>query len=140
MQGYKTPLSPLATLLTPFFKDLLIFFDTMNKLSFIDIHMTNSTLKSTQSLTLFDSIFTDLQILLTVNDLKLSTYYQSNFQNVLTSVMLNAPEIFNAFFEQAAAVDNRIGVLLSQTYSHVCQSLTFHLVMPLNILTLLTTA
>lgn len=112
----------MALALVPFFKDLFVLFDSFNKLSLNDSLFASIGNNSAASLTLLDAFITDTLSLVSVRDLKLAALYQSDFQNLITSIHLNAPELLLTLSDYLSTYRGVLGYNVSQVYNYTDQS------------------
>jgi hypothetical protein len=139
LAGYKSSISPLATILGPFYRDLFIFFDSFNKLSFVDTLFTRLFSNNYAALNILEAFLTDLRTTFAFKDLKLSLFYQSDFQNLLTSVSLNAPELLLALTTFVATSSALLNSVVAQVYPYMVQAYSLETTTPANLLILLCT-
>ena len=137
--GYKASVSPLATLLAPFFRDLFILFDGFNKLSLIDTIFARLFSNNYAALNILEALLVDLRTSFSLKDLKLTLFYQSDFQNLLTSVSLNAPELLLAYSVFITASGALLNSLVAQVYPYMTQSYSIDSTTPANLLILMCT-
>ena len=139
LSGYKVNTSPLALFIAFTLKSIFFLLNSLTKVSLIDNLFAVTFTNDEDPLLLFNLYVVDTQNIITFHNYKLHLLYQSDYQNLISQLTMNAPEltsVYGNFFTENCWTSSES---VSLTYPYFEQALLFDWGTPLAVLAFICT-